>query len=108
MFMLTTVKRKLLAMSLVSTGAALIARVGVLAAYDYISFKQVMVTDTRTYADVVGGNCTAAISFNDANDASQILESLRAEPHILAACLYDRNGARFATYFRKESVPLPA
>jgi len=108
MFLLKTLKSKLLAMSLISTGAALVVACLVLAGYDYRAFRAEMVTRAQVFAHIVAGNSTAAISFGDENDAAQTLASLRFEPHVVAACVYDRSGKRLAQYFRGESVPLPA
>jgi signal transduction histidine kinase/CheY-like chemotaxis protein/HPt (histidine-containing phosphotransfer) domain-containing protein len=102
-----TLKAKLLAMSLVSAGVALLGAGAVLAIYDYTELRASLVTDTRTYANIVAGNSTAALSFNDANDATQTLGSLRVEPHITAACIYDASGKRMATYYRGATMPLP-
>ena len=98
--MLRTLKSKLLAMNLVSTGAALVAVCAVLGWYDYQSFRRGMVTQAQTFANVVASNSTAALSFGDSNDAAQTLASLRFEPHVVAACVYDPAGKSLATYFR--------
>jgi signal transduction histidine kinase/DNA-binding NarL/FixJ family response regulator len=102
-----TLKAKLLAMSIVTTSAALLAACGALAFYDYQSYLGAFINDARTYADIVAGNSTAALSFHDDNDAAQTLASLRAEPHVVAAGVFDESGKRLASYFRDGSVPLP-
>jgi signal transduction histidine kinase/CheY-like chemotaxis protein/HPt (histidine-containing phosphotransfer) domain-containing protein len=93
-------------MSLGSTGAILLAVCLGLAAYDYRAFRAAMVTDTQTFANIVAINSTAALSFADGNDAAQTLASMRVEPHVVAACVYDANGKQFATYFRGPQVPV--
>ncbi|MGD0767979.1 MAG: response regulator [Tepidisphaeraceae bacterium] len=105
--MFKTVKTKLLAMSLVSAGAALLGAGAVLAVFNYRQIRHALVTDTQTYANIVAQNTTAALSFGDANDAAQTLASLRAEPHVVAAAIYDRSGKKLAVFFRDAVVPLP-
>jgi diguanylate cyclase (GGDEF)-like protein len=58
--------------------------------------------DTRlaTLADIIGQNSTAALDFNDKQDAATVLEALKREPHIVSACLYSGSGALFAEYRR--------
>jgi len=107
MFTLKTLKSKLLAMSIASTATALFAACGTLAVYDYHQFVQGMANDAQTNAEMVAGNATAALSFSDVNDATQTLATLRVEPHVVAAALYDRRAKRFATYFRGAAVPIP-
>src|SRR5580700_6170268 len=101
-----TLKAKLLVTSLVSAGAALLIAGVVLAAYDYRELRKALVADTRTYADIVAENSQAAVSFGDPNDASQILASLRAEPHVVGAEIYDISGKKLAVYFREGPVSL--
>jgi signal transduction histidine kinase/CheY-like chemotaxis protein/HPt (histidine-containing phosphotransfer) domain-containing protein len=108
MFLARSLKSKLLLMSLVSTGAALLAVCGVLGWYDYHAFRNSMVTKAQTFAHIVAHNSMAALSFGDSNDASQTLASLRSEPHIVAASVYDHSGKSLASYFRDAPMPLPA
>src|ERR1700679_1941255 len=98
--MLKSLKAKLLAMNIASTGAALLLACAVLAFYDYHAFRREMIVRAQTFATVIAGNCTAAISFNDSNDATQTLASLRFEPHVMAAYVYDRSGKLLASYLR--------
>ncbi len=49
-------------------------------------------------ADIVGANCTAAITFNDAKAATEILSSLKAKQHIVSAILILPDGSVFARY----------
>jgi len=107
MLMPRTLKSKLLAMSVVSTGAAIVAVCGVLGWYDYHTFRKAMVTQAQTIAHIVAYNSIAALSFGDSNDAAHTLASLRSEPHIVAACIYDPSGKSLASYFRDAAVPFP-
>jgi signal transduction histidine kinase/DNA-binding response OmpR family regulator len=107
MLMPLTLKSKLFAMSLVSTGAAFMAVCSLLGWYDYSTFRNGMVTQGQTLAGIVAHNSVAALSFGDSNDAKQTLSSLRSDPHIVGACIYDHSGDTLASYFRDEMVSLP-
>jgi two-component system, sensor histidine kinase and response regulator len=48
--------------------------------------------------DVIGFNSAAALTFNDPGAAKDILRSLRSQPHIVAACIYTKDGKPLATY----------
>jgi two-component system, sensor histidine kinase len=102
------IRHKLTFVTMLATASALAVAVVALAFYDLTAFRQAMVRDLTTHADIVGNNCVAAISFNDAKDAAGTLASLRADPHIVAAALYTTNGEILATYFRDNPLPLPA
>ena len=56
------------------------------------------VYDLATRADIVGSNCTAAITFNDRASAADTLKGLAADKYMLAACIYGRDGRPFADY----------
>ena len=55
-------------------------------------------------AEVVASNTTAAISFENRRDAQQTLEALQAEPQIMAAWVYDKNGRLFARYSKEPAA----
>ncbi len=56
-------------------------------------------------AEVIGSNTTAALEFEDASAAAEALGSLRAQPHIVEACIYTRNGEVLAKYAAAGSSP---
>jgi signal transduction histidine kinase/CheY-like chemotaxis protein len=68
--------------------------------YERASFRKGMTSELAALADTLGANSAAALTFNDQASARQTLGALRAEESIVAACLYDKNGARFAEYRR--------
>ena len=49
-------------------------------------------------ATILGSNATAALEFSDAKTAAELLASLREQPAVEFACLYDHQGKAFATY----------
>jgi signal transduction histidine kinase len=52
-------------------------------------------------AKIIGANSVAAISFDDKIAATETLAALRAEPQILAACLYRGDGMPLAKFSRE-------
>ena len=51
-----------------------------------------MVRDISTLADMVADNSTAALTFHDVQAAQDVLQSLRTQSHITAACLFTADG----------------
>ena len=102
--------RKVIAVNLATTAIVLAAGSGALLWYDHTIARTRMVDDVRLLADVVGSNSTAAISFNDAQDARDILRGASADPHILRAAIVLPSGQVLARYDREEGSlpPLPA
>jgi signal transduction histidine kinase len=70
--------------------------------YEWVTFHHTMPRDQGTLAQIVGANCAAAVVFNDEKSAERTLGALRAEPHVVAACLYTPDGRLFATYARQD------
>jgi signal transduction histidine kinase/CheY-like chemotaxis protein len=68
--------------------------------YERASYRGAMTSELSALADTLGANSTASLAFNDHQSALDILGALRAEHHIVAACLYDKRGKLFAEYQR--------
>lgn len=88
----------------ITLGMVLVAGLAlVLSSLSYLAFqarlfRQTKVRRVMTLAQVVGDNSRAALAFNDQAAATQILQSLSANPDLQRACLFDASGAIFAAY----------
>jgi PAS domain S-box-containing protein len=71
--------------------------------YERTSFRSAMTSELSTLADILGANTAASLAYNDRKSAQDMLAALRAERHIVAACLYDSRGMVFAEY-RREGI----
>src|SRR3984893_6300356 len=105
----SSIRAKLNLLGTMTAGIALILACVMFVMNDVSATKQAMVQHLNTLADVLGGNCIAALTFNDAKAANEVLASLRFEPMIHVAAVSDRRGERFALYKNAErEVPLPS
>jgi PAS domain S-box-containing protein len=110
LFQNTSIQRKqMLVIMLTSVLSLLLACVGFVA-YEIIAFRQSMVRNLTTLAQIVGDNSSGALDFNDPKSAQDVLLALHAEPNIVAACTYTKDGQEFAVYRRADAtrVLLPA
>src|SRR5579871_3332139 len=106
-----SIRRKLLglfmAISCLTAASVSIAMGG----YDVMTFKRSMAQDLAILGDVLANSSTSALMAGDADAGRKVLQSLRAEPNVSAACVYDIDGKAFATYKRDrtaaEFVPPP-
>jgi len=73
--------------------------------YERASFRTSLVSDLTAQVDTLTLNTAAALAFDDRKSAQDLLESLRVERQIVAACLYDRRGNVFAEYRRDATTP---
>src|SRR5260370_37152869 len=84
---------------LVSVGALLWASGGFCAYYLY-SFRPALVRNVSIQAQIIGDNTVSALLFNDPHSAENTLSALRANPNLLYAQIYTRDGQPFAGYWR--------
>jgi signal transduction histidine kinase/CheY-like chemotaxis protein len=94
------IRRKLTVSILLVSNLASLLACAVFGAYDWVTYRQAMVRDLTTLGGVMANNSTAAITFQDADTAQEVLRGLRVHPHIVAAALYGREGHLFAAYVR--------
>src|SRR5690606_22521021 len=62
-----------------------------------------LLTSAATLAQIIAANSTAALAFRDERGAYDVLASLRSEPSITAAVLYDQDGTIFVRYSADET-----
>lgn len=105
----TSIRRKLMAIIMLSVGIALFSVGIVFFTVQLISTRRVTSARLDSTARIIGTNSAGALSFNDRAIAEKTLEALAAEPEVQAAQLFDRDGKPFARYVRSRSTsPLPA
>jgi signal transduction histidine kinase len=98
------VRRKLMLIVLLASGGALLLANAALLASDVRRFRQDMVHDLETLAEITAENMQAALSFSDSKAAFETLSVLRAKPEIVAARVYDQTGRPFIQY-QRDRVP---
>jgi signal transduction histidine kinase len=92
------IRRRLMTIILMTCAAVLLLTCGSFFAYEFFSFRHTTVTNLSTLGSILASNSTAALTFTNPEDATEILSALEAEPNIKAAALYDENGKLFAQY----------
>jgi PAS domain S-box-containing protein len=92
------ITRKLMTVILLTSGAVLVITCGTFFVYELVTFRQSMVRNLTTLAQTIATNSTTSLAFQNSEDAEQVLSALSANPHIVAAALYDQGGRRFASY----------
>jgi len=97
------IRKKLSAISLVSTGTALLLITAVFIAGEIFAARAASLQQLRTLSEAIATNSTAALAFDNPDDARAVLAAFRSDPHIVAAGLYKEDGRLFVTY--PESAP---
>ncbi len=92
------IQRKLMRVIILISVIVLLVTCAIFFIYEYYSFKQRTIEKLSAIGEIISANSTAALAFDNPKDASEILAALKAEPHIVAACLYDKQGKLFSHY----------
>ncbi len=104
-----SIKRKLTAVSFVTSAVTLVLVGTAFSALAIRSYRQALITQLSTQAEIIGFNSASAILFSDERSAGETLAALRAEPRVAFAAIYTPDGRPFSTYLRagltKDDVP---
>ncbi|HJT25638.1 MAG TPA: CHASE sensor domain-containing protein, partial [bacterium] len=94
----TPIRRKLMAAFLLTGGAVLLLTCAAFLAYEIVTLRKGMVDAYATRSQILAANSTAALAFQNQDDATGVLAALQSDTHVVAACLYDDKGKLFAKY----------
>jgi uncharacterized membrane protein affecting hemolysin expression len=94
----TPVRKRLMNMVLLTTGTVLLLALSAFVLYDFITFRQIATRHLSTVGQVIATNSSAALAFQNKEDAESVLAAVAAEPSVEVAALYDAEGILFATY----------
>lgn len=92
------IKRKLMLVILLTSGFAILLMGTALILYEVGTFRRALTGNIEVLAQIIGSNSTAALAFDDHENANEILRALAAENQITSAAIYDRDGRLFASF----------
>src|SRR5512133_3943411 len=87
---------KLISSMLITSGVVVLMVSLAFFANDALSFRTMMMKNHLILANIVGSNTAAAVSFDDQQAASETLEGLSANTHVIAAAVITPAGEVFA------------
>ena len=67
--------------------------------------RTTLAQNTSVQAKMVARSVTAPLAFEDTGDVTQLLNSLKAQPSVVLACVYTADGQIFAAYYRDKTPP---
>ena len=103
LFRRMSIRHKLVAMIMTTTFVVLLLASLAYLTNDHFRARDEITRELTALAEVVLNNSQAAIEFKDPPAARETLESLSANPHVRAACLYDGTGRLFADFLTETS-----
>lgn len=90
--------RKHMVMLFVTSGTVLALTCASFIGYQYVAYRSAARHNLMTLSCVIASNSTAALALDDANDAREVLDALRAESRVRRAAPYNSQGTLFAWY----------
>ena len=98
-----TIRSKLTLISMLITGIALLICGAAFTAITIHVIRQSSIAKLNVVSGIIGENCTAALSFNDHESATNLLSALAGEGSITRAAIFNTQGDMFATYYRAQN-----
>jgi signal transduction histidine kinase/CheY-like chemotaxis protein len=89
---------KLTRITLITSGVALLLTTSLFFVSELITIRQANLQQLKILSQAIASNSTAALAFQIPDDAQGVLAAFRADPHIVAAALYDNQGELFVAY----------
>lgn len=102
-----SISRRLTWMNMLVSAAALLMACTAFVAYDKVTFRETMLRNLSTQAQIIGSNAVSALVFNDSQSAENTLAALKASPGILSAAIYTPDARLFASYSRDSGGQIP-
>jgi signal transduction histidine kinase len=94
------INRKLTVVVVLTSGLALLLSGIAIVVADTVLYGAIIRRDLTALAQIVADNTTAALAFENTQDAEEILASLRARPSLIQACIFAQDASVFAQYRR--------
>jgi signal transduction histidine kinase/ActR/RegA family two-component response regulator len=92
------IRRTLIKVIMVTCGAVMIMTSCAFFAYEYLTFRQLTLRNLEILGTAIAANSTAALAFDNTDDAREALSAFRAQPHVTTARLYMNDGRLIASY----------
>lgn len=93
-----SISSRLMLVIMATTLTALVVYAVVMLAYDLTTYRDSIIKDLTTQANIIAEVSTPALEFNDPATGKENLDLLRTRPMILRAVLYTDDGSVFAEY----------
>src|SRR3989337_3124455 len=86
------IQKQLMKVMVLTSAAVLTLTWAVFISYELYNLRRAVLLQFSTLSAVTAKNSTAALAFDDAQDAAETLLALSVEPRVVVAALYNRAG----------------
>jgi signal transduction histidine kinase len=98
------IRQKMTLVIMLTSAVVLLLTAAAFMSYEVISSRRNLLQNSQTIAQITAAQSSAAVSFEDEKACQEILAKLQAEPKILLAALYAKDGKLLARYPANEPV----
>src|SRR6185436_15542425 len=95
-----SIKQKLILLTMFASGVALSLACAAFLIYEQMIFRQSMSLEFAILADMFDDAVAPGLEFDDTKSIEHALSTLKANPHIMAACVFNSAGKIAVTYER--------
>ena len=99
-----SLKRKTVAVIMLTSVAVLLLTAAAFTVYDLATYRRNLTSSLSASAAIIADRSVAAVALRDERDARATMASLRSDPRIAAAALYDGQGRLFVWYPTKAAA----
>ncbi len=99
------IRRKVASVVILTSAIALLLTSAAFITYEWSTFRGAALINLTTVGRIVADNSTAALRFRNQEDVQTTLATLRAEPDIVSAAIYDVAGQPVAIYLNGRPIP---
>ncbi len=92
------IRRTLMIVILLACGAVMLITSAAFITYEYVTFRQLTVRNVKILGAAIAENSTAALAFDNPDDARDVLSAFKVQPHVRDARLYLNDGTLIASY----------
>jgi len=92
------IRRTLMSVNLLTCGVVMLLTSAAFFAYEYTTFRQFALRNLEILGKAIAANSTAALAFDNSDDAREALSAFKAQPHVQSARLYLADGELIASY----------
>ena len=106
-----SIRRKLIAIIMVTTGFALFLACSAFLGYEWLTYRGRAAQEFSTIAQLVSESAAAPLAFNDTQAATEVLAGLKGDLRIVSGAIYGADGTILAQYQQKamqDSIPAQA
>ncbi len=92
------IRSTLMTVILLSCGVMMALTSAAFFTYEYVTFRQLTLRNLEILGKAIAANSTAALAFDNPDDAREALSAFKAQPHVVSARLYLNDGRLIASY----------